>query len=389
MSNRINNKKKRNTVITRRKIVVNGNVRVAGNKKSAPKRRSRQIQKRRANPSRISKLSADERRYRLALTNPAHIDAQGVRVPDMYPMPTASYRVKGVQTFTSDSTGTIQFYWTPALSASMNILTGTSPLGGLYQNFVSTTSYSAVSNSAPLLAGRVISMGLRFKNLLNFSSVTGRIRYAPFVSPKYIPDGIMSATVVPASNAYTFFLNGTTPNILNMLGADEITLDELIEDELLLVSRPVDPTGTEFKSYMLYNTLNATYDILGPQPGFVSHATGVIADTDDSELSSFKGLNAWVIEASGLPANTSCFEVEYIYHVEGQPKAVTSSDSTLVPANMHKVVTGNQVYDIICDVAASPIGGLVEALSVGTMAEPFIAMGRRFLSGAAHGRIGN
>jgi len=316
-------------------------------KKAQPKLNPQQNQPKKVVPYDKGK-SLDEalNRYKLALTDPFHPDAIGAQVPDMYSYPTATYHAEGTVTIASNagSIANLLLNWHPF--ASMVDMTGASVNStGMSAYTNSTTTYAAVSQAnlaAVLTNWRLVGAGFQIRNLQPPTTATGRLIAASIPTVGDMPGPAnLSANIIP--NRYVASLitgidtgavnTGFASDILELPEADEITLQDIINEVFEIHLKPLSPDAFNFHSAQNYVATNTTQDLVGGAAFTVG--TGVIASgsADNANLTECAGWDCVLINANGLPASTNnCFEIKYIYHFEGTP-SLPSTQGTLVPGS--------------------------------------------------------
>jgi len=142
--------------------------------------------------------------------------------------------------------------------------------------------------------------------------------------------------------------NGLIPvNILELPGAKEYSMQDLMQSEIEISNIPCSSNAFDFNSTTNFSGTDAL------PVGGLQQAAGVnIADTvvvsnvggtlyngsgslDDS---SSDGWTCILVRFEGLPASTTPIaEIEYAIHIEGSPVVATSSAATFVPSGMTPV----------------------------------------------------
>lgn len=281
---------------------------------------------------------SDAERYKLAQLNPFHPDAVGCRVPDFESVPTISEHWRGSIRVTSSATGGISMLMRPSMGYMFNMVQG---------SLTSNLAYAVDSSNlqAPLtdsvVAGvyksfRLVSAGFRVSNLMNFSTVAGRMVATPIVLASLKGNqtaisavGAGIATALLASEG----LSGTAnPWQLMQPGSKKVNLDQLINQNLGLLCRPCANDAHNF-----YHSDSAT-DPAGASGQLLQgdewySAAGAVSITSaDAETINCSGWNGWLLYADGLPNSTVICEIEVILHLEGRPTNAQNAGASLVPS---------------------------------------------------------
>lgn len=294
-----------------------------------------------------------------ALTDPFDPNSMGCQVPDPFPFPTQTFHVHQTTVIgnnNSNGFGTVAFLPNPVLSmidvTKNNTLgtstvvqntpftafaTGSGPNSAIY-GAVSPTALSSVFSDY-----RVVSWGIKISNLQPELSATGRLMVA------MIPIG----DTVPSYNELTSMTNnagltsifGMTPfvmatsNILELPTGFEVTVGDLLHGDLEIAGMYSNAEFWTFKTSVLSGT-NVTGQIAGDSVSVIS-STGTINQVGFKDMTRCKGGAAIVIYFEGMPqANTNCFQVETIYHLEGTPNFSTTANNALISSVARKECIG-------------------------------------------------
>jgi hypothetical protein len=341
---RTNNKKKTKVVVAIRSAKVTNNNN--NNNSSKNKKKISLVSKKTMNNI-LPKNESDAACYKGALVEPFRTGCEGVRIPNFALEETRTYRTHGVFPCISDGSGAIQLALLPSVSASILLIAGTTSGATTNPYTVSTSMYPAVSEGTMQAGGsvyRTVAAGFRIKNLLPFSSITGRVWVIPFVCGKpYIPTSYLgNGTLVSAANILDVY-SGTTvaATMINAPGAREFTIDELMDNVLECTYRPCGPGAFEWRTIdQSVPTINAVDSLIGDYQT-VDTATGAVKTGNNNNRGNSaccSDMLAFTIVANGLPVSTASFEVEYVYHYE--LNGTNSSSGTLTTNQLVAVTRG-------------------------------------------------
>jgi hypothetical protein len=287
--------------------------------------------------------TVDERRYRMCLKDPFSTEANGAQVPDMFPFPLATFKARCVQTINTGASGTFGVMVTPHPYLASSTFTG-SQSGPL-------TIYTANNNAAGLVPGalsgrltnfRVVGFGVRIKNLLQPTAVTGKLIMACVpgqgnrcLTTKLYENEAMDLTV-QSTNVGGVGLtsaNGSIPSsILELPESCEVSVASMISRNIDLVYRPLTMRAMEFQATTgIGNTTAANAVGIADAP-YWDVATGLVGDTAVTAgahtLIDLAGFPVWYVSGVGLPVSTSnVIELEFIWHLEGVPALNASTTS--------------------------------------------------------------
>lgn len=292
-----------------------------------------------------ARLAVDFAHAIAAPFDPASI---GIRVPDIFSFPTATYHVHGVTTLsTSSGSGIIggAFLPNPVVSfidtkfdsgsltcvnssGMTNIAFATTPAGP-------SPCWSAITptNLGTVLSSyRVASWGIRIKNLMTPLNATGRLYIAIVPSPQEVPSyyAITKGTIGYMVNS--FIGPGITNNssILELPVSQEVSVTEMLSGAIQITPAPVNPVFYNFRSAAA--AMQVGTDVFDGTH-VTSPASGATATPAGISLTSLTGGSTVLVYADGLPLSTNCFEVEYIYHIEGTPVLSSTNDKLVTASN--------------------------------------------------------
>jgi len=283
--------------------------------------------------------------FSFALLKPFASCAEGVRVPDIYSFPTSVYHLHGTTTLKSNTSGQCGFIHLPNPLLSFidtgSDTAGTQSVGSTsLSNIASNSILYGASTPAALSAVystfRVCSVGVRILNLQAPLSATGKFYVALAPSPATVPSyqaatefntiGASYATNTCTGNPSLF-----TSEIMSLPTGRSMTVTELMNGGLDIVLTPVHPIFYEFKNACLSTKINGT-NFLGSDA--FSGTTGLSQNSSGSgaiEATQCTGGVSVFFFAEGLPVSINCFDVEYIYHLEGTPPVLSGTTGYNVP----------------------------------------------------------
>jgi hypothetical protein len=313
--------------------------------------------------------------YLIALQDPFDPRAMGCQLPDDYPFPTATYHLHcTVQATCPAAGGTMDAIILPSPTLTYLSLGDVSSTNG-YLGYPPSALGSGVSFGAMCsdtqLAGlgtceRVVAFGIKLKNNLNFSTVTGRIIVAPVIIPLDVFSNLdqneintnLCTSVANSSylvqRIFQRLTGSANPSsgIEVLPGAIEFGLDELIGGEMLWSTRPVGPHGCDWRYTSNVTVTTTTLATLDPTD-VVNTSGSVLPDSSPSQAADCGGLIGFLIHIEGAPAGTTPILIETICHMEVQPKP---SGSVPTPSNNHKQHPAVEYMNVISEIAATPIG---------------------------------
>nr|UJQ92733.1 MAG: hypothetical protein [Narnaviridae sp.] len=306
------------------------------------------------NPNAINSMASP---FAQALSDPFAPSSLGCKVPDPYPFPTQSYHLHQTTvlgTIGSNVAGGVMFLPSPTFS-----LIDTDHCNNVANNSVISTSFTRfgsvstnpnyglyASTGLSTLAGvletyRVVSWGIKISNLQPELSATGRIIIAMLPIADTVP------TTVELSNS-TFLTTGLLPvcgvpmgvldsaNLLQLPTSLEFTVGDLLHGDLELSGMYTSGSFWNFKT-----PLTSSTEFTGYTTGDQSSTNGTVVTAvgfkDSTRMCGGVGI---AIYYEGIPVNTSAFQVETIYHLEGTPSITSNSAIAPVPSNMCKPFAG-------------------------------------------------
>lgn len=305
----------------------------------------------------ISKMTVKANAFAKALTKPFDTSSMGARVPDNYCFPTAAYHLHEEFVIAPLSTASGQF----CVAAFPNPLVSLVDYRGATQGApflsIGTIGYPQVSTQETVPASygmtdlsaltvlsnyRVVSSGLRIRNLQPELSATGRIIVAQIPVSDEMPslaDWARGASGTPAQcqNFYRLLLgiSGTdldSSAILDLPGAKEYGSSDFLHGDLQICHQVVSPAYYNFRGLQNSVASGALAWSLGDSVSISS--SGTSGQTSFKDPSRMVGGCAIVIFGYGFPIAVSgapLFSVEQIMHMEGTPRV--QAGKHLVPSN--------------------------------------------------------
>lgn len=266
--------------------------------------------------------------------------AMGAMVPDWHLRQTVPKMVRSVCTVSTDASGnaTIFFAPHPALTTLFNV---GSTFSGLVSYAGVTSAYYAFNNaecSGYWTAFRPVAMGLRLRSSLPALTSQGKVIVAPFVMGGMIPSNSFLATA--AATNLTSILDSmiggvsfsTTSQIWQVPGARTYSVQELVEDEVIVCGRPGGPAAFTFRNCQSSPSYGATqhrYMDLEIDSG------GPTTYNGNASFQSVQDLQGFLISIQGAPASSAVLEIDYILHLEVQENPTTTAGVpfTTAPVN--------------------------------------------------------
>jgi len=275
--------------------------------------------------------------YAEALRNPFSERAIGARVPDMYGAPTTTLRVRATHTVTVNNNGTATMVVFPNVACSAVLFTGTSPefnsltvldnsVVGTYWGTDLTTFSARVQNY------RIVGMGVRVTGLSSMTNSQGKLIMGAtpidsyLVAKQFTVGGVVPATnaaITKAATMNAWGIPNTAGNPLPSLliaqpGFNTVSMLEATENEFDIIPHPVDPRAFEFRA--------SNDDLIGFE------STGTIAANDNvsgnASYLHLSGFEACYLSVVGAVNNTTTFDVEIVYHIEGRQQITGLTDQS-------------------------------------------------------------
>lgn len=272
----------------------------------------------------VVRQNADVRKYYLALCDPFSPEAEGARVPDMFSSHTITYTLRATHTIQANSSGNASVWIFPNLAFSLLLPEGGNSsfqtitwLDGTtnsqyYWGFDSTTLGNNIQDY------RIVGMGVRVTNMSSMTNSQGK-----FIMGSY-PTSFNAATrtfnvggAVPAVNALGTRANTVTkwgiPNnagtyvmssLVNYPGTQVVSALTAGEKQFDIIPKLSSPAAMHFREA---NDSFQGFDwASGTAPG-------------DASYLRVDGFETCFVSMQGGIANTSTYDLEVIYHIEGAP----------------------------------------------------------------------
>jgi len=297
-----------------------------------------------------------------ALVSPFHPDSMGIRVPDPFPFPTATYHLHQTHVVgNAAGTGSVAFMPNPILSAidlggvndatkaSLNTTSftryATNPAITAYQLYGAT----GPSTLAGLLADyRIVSWGIKISNLQPELSATGKIIVAMIPHGDTIPSySELVQTGVPVTSATVFPIFGTTiaalssSAILQLPTAQEFAVQDFLHGDLEVSGMYTNTSFWQFKT-CASNPVSSLTTSSGDSFSALQ-ATGVPNAWGYKDLTRMIGACSVVMYFEGMPATFNSIQVETIYHLEGSPQINSNTNITPVPSCAAQTSVGSNL----------------------------------------------
>lgn len=303
-------------------------------------------------------------KFARVLKDPFAPASYGAQVPDPFPFPTVTHHIHqtSVLGFNGATTsGSALFLPNPLFSlidltgalnnntsgATLSAVSATgmsrySSTGATQYNMYSACSLNSIGNLYSQY--RVVSWGLKISNLQPELSATGRIMIA------FVPIG----DEIPSYNTFAGYqrtdgsnlqaFTGVSINalcsssVLQLPSALEFTVGDLLRSDIEVNGSYTSPDFWNFKSTQSYaspgTATNAGDD-------FIVNSTLGVANYGYKDPTRMNGGVGIVVYFEGLPATASnAFQVETIYHLEGQPVLSTTSSSVPIPSTKQEPCIG-------------------------------------------------
>lgn len=334
--------------------------------------------------NRRRRASPNTSSFASALRDPFDPKAIGCRIPDEYSYPTATYHHLSSVTLTTSASGNCSVLFLPAPLLSMVRGTGTVTATQMVPFSSSASAYRAVNPAAlsnNLENFRVVSWGIRIRNLQAPGTATGMIEVAQTPALGHIPgyktleyQNVTFDYLVPLITG-TVTSSGDLASLLAYPESDEYAVQELMANDLLFVGKVCSSEWTTFRNPDTSNALAATLDNV--DAGNVTTATGLVTQSSPSDPTQSQGRTAVCIRLRGFPASINVLDVEYIAHYEGTP-SLNFQPSISAGSAIISVSNPTEVRDEITKLSRSPVGRIIP---------PWILHARGALAQGAHGAL--
>lgn len=351
-----------------------------GQRKQKPKprkQRSRAPMKKPDMPMQ-TKANADLRQFQLSLRNPFSANAFGTRVVDSYSIPTATYHLRGTITCTSSPSGQFcgAFLPSPCLTfmiggvgSGFGSITGSS-VTAFSQNTDCSYVISPTTLSATLSEYRVVSWGIRFVAKDTAFATKGKVYIAAIPTTNNAPSWNTFETIsgtMASRGEYTIGMDLAYifNTVVGLPGVRTFSMQDLLRGEVVANGVPCDSSfytfkGTTDRSSTPWNTGQVLAD-----EGVFNNTTGLVNATAGGrkDVASLRGGRAFIIAASGLPATSNEFDIEYIYHLEGTPNMTgVVTPCVLVPSSTRNTDGASWLVEAAVS-AAAKAGSLIQFIT--------------------------
>lgn len=293
-----------------------------------------------------------------ALIHPFWPSSMGIRCPDPFPFPTASYHLH--QTHVMGNTagsGCVAFFPNVVLSAidiggvSATVNASLNTTGFTrYSSTTATVPFNILGSTTPtnlssiLSTQRVVSWGIKISNLQPELSATGRIIVAVIPLGDTIPSyreltqvGLSANVIVPILGVPVN--NLFSSNILQLPTAQEFAVQDLLHGDLEVTGMYTNSSFWQFKTNV------DSIAILGSAnsgDSLVSSSLGVVIANGYKDITRCCGASSIVVYFEGFPTTTTNnILVETIYHIEGSPQLAANASNIPVASCAEQIITGS------------------------------------------------
>lgn len=311
--------------------------------------------------NRVPKQNDDLVCYKMALSNPFSVDANGARVPDMFCVPTATRRITRSFTLSSSSTGTSDAIILP--SAAWHAFT-TNGGNSSPTTFTvgSGSSYPVCYTDPAALASqisnyRIVGYGVKIIGTQNDNVASGKLYVATVPVSTWMnitdtvggqgdshPDAAQTMgawlTDMGIPNAANKVNLGVLPSMTNSILT---SVQRVNETPLSVLPKISSPEAFNFRQ-----SKDSTVGYSAQDQTSTSWIT-----SGDASYMRVGGHEAVVIGIEGAVANSNLMEIELVYHLEGTA-AATSNTSPIAQANDRVVVNPLGWMQVVQQVAQLP-----------------------------------
>lgn len=316
-------------------------------------------------------------KYALALRNPFSTSAMGCRLPDSYSMPTVTYHVRGAITCTSDATGAFSGIFLP--SPCFTWIQGLGTNAGSRTAFTNNnTTYYVIAPSTlanVLTEYRVVSWGIRIlpKDTVNASKGKWYVSTVPTTAnaPSWNTLETVTAAGVDVISEYACGLSTSVlSNTVNLQSCRTFTAQDLMRGEIMVTGLPLNTSFYDFRGTTDRSSLAWNVGQVLADEGVFNNTTGLVNATAGGrkDIASLRGGMAVALFATGMPASTQEFDMEYVYHMEGTPNISGSGGGQIVPsaaaplvgstAVVEKILSAAHIAGSVVSMLPNPVGGI-------------------------------
>lgn len=293
----------------------------------------------------------DLEQYRLALRDPFHVDAVGVRVPDSYCFPTVTYHIRTQYVISAGAGGEVTFLFLPSPAFSYLKYAGgiSTPASIFAQNNDAGYLVSPTELATKLTEYRVVSWGIKLIAKDTAFASKGKLYLALVPTTNNAPSWntmeTVSASSVSVVAEYTAGLTfGYVGNaIMNYPSVKVYSMQDLLRGDVTVTGLPLSASFYDFKGTSDRSNTEWNAGQVIADEGVFNSSTGLVNSTAGGrkDVASLRGGMAVLLYATGLPANTNEFDIEVIYHLEGSPN--TSGPGGYPAAKMTLIPSAQQV----------------------------------------------
>lgn len=285
--------------------------------------------------------SRDEQLYLKGVMNPFKHGADN-RIPSQFPFPTQTFHSCWSCAITTDSSGNFLFVWFPSpltgLSMSNSSASITNPQGLyniIHAGWQSCISEANMAGKAEMI--RFVDAGLLISNNQTFETIQGYIVCTPFICTNVGPtQGQLSQGAVSAG---TGLFTGSASAGLSAPGSFKFDGDELINQEVLLTTRPVAPSAYEWRPVGQNNaSIGNSWNYVGGDASELSgDVSGLAASDSLYQGTNCKGMVGWIVSGTGFPASTAVINLEGRYDIEASTAGQIASNNNMLTSSSRSI----------------------------------------------------
>jgi hypothetical protein len=327
ITNQVVNKRKKRG---KRSTTTVTTLRVIPKKSNAPKR---------PKPQNRPIVNVPLSQFTAALRNPFAPTSFGCKVPDTFSLPTITAHVRyevQLGTIAAQSYFGATFFPNPMVSYVLNAGSATSGLSafGSLANLFYFVPRSSMDNTFDEY--RVVAYGIKVSNLMAPLSATGRFIFTPLVLGGSFAgfDLVNGSSVGTTANWYLTATTGVSSaqsvssSMLQKPSSIEVSAQDLLNNSFGFTMIPTSPIFYKFKNVGA-QVFNTGYNLSQNGESVINSSTGTITGsygefTDNMDMTGGIALN---ILGEGLPAATTCLQVEVVVHIEGTPSINSAVNS--------------------------------------------------------------
>jgi len=381
-----------------RKNVQKKQVSIKQSKKPMNKNNNKQMIVRKPRESQITPLT----RYAAALCSPFADAAVGAQVPDMYAFPTATYHAEGTIIVQTNASGVASLMLVPHPTFSaLDMTTASVSSSGMTQYTATPTAYAAITSNnlnAQLANFRTVGCGYEIRNLLPPTTATGRCIVTPVPVSGQLP-GPNALSLSPLTNSYisTEVIGFGTPAAATTVGfasdllalplSQEVTMQDLISQELGFSARPIGPSAFDFRSTNAIQFSTTIGVVGGNNETIAISALDPNNSRDNINHETALGWNAFALRFEGCPANTIIAEIKYVLHIEGTPNLQFGSGIMAPGIGAVSHVNPKGHIDVLTKVLDTPFFQLATK-AVGALGDKFLMPGYSSLQNSILAKLG-